>query len=46
MVAAFLEDVSKLNLTNGIIRPKVTDNIEPIKQMIRQLLNVIIAYII
>lgn len=44
-IAAFLEDVSKLNLTNGIIRPKVTDNIEPIKQMIRQLLNDNYAYI-
>lgn len=44
-IAAFLEDVSKLNLTDGIIRPKVTDNIEPIKQMIRQLLNDNYAYI-
>lgn len=40
----FLKDIKDLNLIDGIIRPRVTDNLENIRQMIRVLMKKGYAY--
>ncbi|WP_067141964.1 cysteine--tRNA ligase [Oceanivirga salmonicida] len=43
-INAFMEDTSKLNLLDDIIRPKVTDNMNEIIQMIQKLIDNGYAY--
>lgn len=43
-INAFYEDTSKLNLIEGIIRPKVTENLESIENLINALLEKGYAY--
>ena len=43
-ISAFLEDISKLNIIEGILRPRVSENIPEIIQMIENLINNSYAY--
>ena len=43
-ISAFLEDISKLNIIEGIIRPRVSENIPEIIEMIKNLINNSYAY--
>ena len=43
-ITAFLEDISKLNVIEGIIRPRVSENIPEIIQMIENLIKNSYAY--
>ena len=43
-ISAFLEDVSKLNIIEGILRPRVSENIPEIIQMIENLIDNSYAY--
>lgn len=43
-ISAFLEDISKLNIIEGILRPRVSENIPEIIQMIENLIDNSYAY--
>ena len=43
-ISAFLEDISKLNVIEGIIRPRVSENIPEIIEMIKNLIDNSYAY--
>ena len=43
-ISAFLEDISKLNVIEGILRPRVSENIPEIIQMIKNLIDNSYAY--
>lgn len=43
-ISAFLEDISKLNIIEGILRPRVSENILEIIQMIENLIDNSYAY--
>ncbi len=43
-ISAFLEDISKLNVIEGILRPRVSENIPEIIQMIENLIDNSYAY--
>lgn len=45
-ISAFLEDISKLNIIEGILRPRVSENIPEIIQMIENLIDNSYAYIL
>ncbi|MGP1494709.1 MAG: cysteine--tRNA ligase [Streptobacillus sp.] len=45
-ISAFLEDISKLNIIEGILRPRVSENIPEIIQMIENLINNSYAYVL
>lgn len=45
-ISAFLEDISKLNIIEGILRPRVSENIPEIIQMIENLIDNSYAYVL